>query len=173
VNIRLLLITGILVFGLAACSTMQVETDYDPGYDYSKLKTYNWVPNPSIKQGNELFEKHFQKIMGENLATKGITRDEANPDFLIAYHGDVQRRVDVTNWGYRYPGWYGGIDVYQYNEGTIVVDFIDAKSKELIYRSTVTAEVGRGSMDFEKRQKRITEAVEKILKDFPPGGKKK
>ena len=172
VNIRYILLTTLL-FSLASCSTIDVQSDHDPSYDFSKLQTYNWVPNPNLKKENELFEKHFQKIMGDQLASKGMTLSESSPDFLIAYHGDVQRRVDINNWGYRYPGWYGGIDVYQYNEGTIVVDFVDANSKEMIYRSTVKAEVGRGSMDFEKRQKRIDEAVTKILENFPPGKGKK
>ena len=172
-NIRFILI-GIVVWGLAACSSIDVITDYDPGYDYAKLKTFSWVPNPNIKSENALFEKRFQKIMAEDLAKKGIALDEANPDFLIAYHSDVQRKVDITNWGYRYPGWYGhgGVDVYQYDEGTIVVDFVDAASRDLIYRSTVKAEVNRGSPDIEKREKRLAEAVEKILMDFPPKGKK-
>lgn len=167
------LVILIFIIGLASCSSMLVNTDYDPSYDFSKLKTYYWVPNPTIREQNRLFEKHFQKIMGEKLAEKGITLDETNPDFLIAYYGNVQRKIDVQNWGYRYPGWYGGLEVYQYDEGTMVVDFVDAKTKDLIYRGTVKAEVNRGSMDAEKRQKRITEAVEKILKNFPPNSKNK
>jgi len=167
VNIKSLLVIVISLV-LAACSTMRTSIDYDPGYDYSKLKTYRWIPNPGVEQANELFDKHFRKIMDEKLAAKGYSADENNPDFLVAYHGNVQSKVDVTNWGYRYPGWYGGIEVYQYEEGTLIVDFVDATSKNIIYRGTLTAEIDRRSSDFEKRQKRINEAVEKILKSFPP-----
>ena len=106
--------------------------------------------------------------MDEKLAAKGYSVSESNPDFLIAYHGNVQSKVDVTNWGYRYPGWYGGVEVYQYDEGTLIVDFVDSTSKDLIYRGTLTAEMDRRSTDFERRQKRINEAVDKILKRFPP-----
>lgn len=159
------------IFGLVSCSSLRVKTDYNPDYDFSRLATYNWVPNPKSGVENSLFEKHFHKIMGEKLAEKGITLSETTPDFLIAYYGNVKSKINVQNWGYRYPGWYGGVEVYQYDEGTMVVDFVDAKTKELIYRGTVTAEVNRGNMDMKKRQKRITEAVEKILKDFPPKSK--
>lgn len=153
---------------LAACSTMRANIDYDPTYDFSKVKTYNWIPNPKIAQSDELFDKHFRKVMDEKLSAKGYSVDESNPDVLIAYHGGVESKVDVTNWGYRYPGWYGGVEVYQYDEGTLIVDFVESASKNLIYRSTVSAEMDRRNSDFEKRQKRIAEAVEKILKSFPP-----
>lgn len=162
------LVIAFVTFSLASCSSMRVNTDYDPGYDFSKLTMYYWIPNPDVSERNKLFDKHFRKIMGDKLKEKGFTPDENNPDFLIAYFGDVQRRIDVQNWGYRYPGWYGGVEVYQYDEGTIVVDFVDAKTNDLIYRGTVKAEVNRGNMNTAKRQKRITEAVEKILKNFPP-----
>lgn len=153
---------------LVACSTMRANTDYDPTYDFAKVKTYNWIPNPQIAQQDELFDKQFRKVMDEKLAAKGYSLNESNPDILIAYHGDVQSKVDVTNWGYRYPGWYGGVEVYQYEEGTLIVDFVDSTSKDLIYRGTLTAEMDRRSTDFERRQKRINEAVDKILKNFPP-----
>jgi hypothetical protein len=153
---------------LAACSTMRTNIDYDPSYDFNKARTYNWIPNPQIAQANELFDKHFRKVMDEKMAAKGYSVNESNPDFLIAYHGDVQSKVDVTNWGYRYPGWYGGVEVYQYEEGTLIVDFVDSASKDLIYRATLSAEMDRRSTDFERRQKRISEAVDKILKGFPP-----
>ena len=163
---HLIVLTACVV--LAACSTMRTNIDYDPSYDFNQAKTYNWIPNPQIAQANELFDKHFRKVMDEKMAAKGYSVNESNPNFLIAYHGDVQSKVDVTNWGYRYPGWYGGVEVYQYEEGTLIVDFVDAQSKNLIYRATLTAEMDRGSSDFERRQKRISEAVDKILKSFPP-----
>ena len=147
---------------------MSSNIDYDPGFDFSKIKTYSWVKNPQMTQNDELFDKHFRTAMDKQLAAKGYNTTESNPDFLIAYHGDVQSKVDVTNWGYRYPGWYGGTEVYQYEEGTLIVDFVDPSSNNLIYRSTLKAEMDRRSTDFEKRQKRINEAVQKILKSFPP-----
>ena len=107
-KIRNLLVLSVCLV-LTACSTMRVNTDYDPTYDFAKAKTYNWIPNPQIAQEDELFDKQFRRTMDEKLAAKGYSVSESNPDFLIAYHGNVQSKVDVTNWGYRYPGWYGGV----------------------------------------------------------------
>ena len=152
---------------LAACSTIEVNNNYDPGYDFSSLKDYAWIENPNINTKNPLIEKQFRREMETQLKSKGYSLDNTNPNFHIAYHGlDVQRRIDVTNWGYGYGRWGSGVEIYQYDEGTIVIDFIDAKSNELIYRSKVSAIV-KQNIDIEKRQKNIQEAVHKILENFP------
>ena len=154
-----------------SCSTIRVANDY--GYDFSKLKTFNWIPNPDVKKRSELTVKHFKTIMEQRLSAKGIVINEDNPDFFIAYHSNVERRTDITNWGYGYSPWYGrsGLEVYTYDEGTAVVDFVEANSKELIYRSSLSAEVNRYK-DAKKRMERIEEAVDKILENFPPKVKK-
>jgi hypothetical protein len=86
-------------------------------------------------------------------------------------HTGKERKIDVSSRGYGYRGLRGGIVVYQYEEGTLVLDFVDAKKMGLIYRGIATAELLR-SGSFEKRQERVNETVEKILKQFPPDGKK-
>ena len=66
------------------------------------------------------------------------------------------------------PGrWDSGIDVYEYEEGSIVIDFVDSDTNELIYRSKVSAIISR-NIDFEQRRKNIQKAVRKILENFPP-----
>jgi hypothetical protein len=47
------------------------------------------------------------------------------------------------------------------------LDFVDAKTKKLLWRGSGKARVGDAKTP-EKRQKLINEAVEKILKKFPP-----
>ena len=171
-NTRIYSLT-IACFILISCSTIKAINDYDPGYDFTKLKTFSWIPDPNAKLRSELMVNHFKKTMVQQLATKGMSLNETNPDFRIAHHSNVERRFSINNWGYRYSGWYSddGLDGYQYQEGSIVVDFIDATTNEMIYRSTISAEVNRYT-DNEKRMKRLEEAVSKILEDFPPQVKK-
>ncbi len=37
---------------LAACSSVQVSTDYDPGTDFSVLKSYAWLPRKASTGGD-------------------------------------------------------------------------------------------------------------------------
>jgi hypothetical protein len=75
--------------------------------------------------------------------------------------------------GYGYHGWGGGMGTatttaYEYVVGTLVVDIFDAKSKELMFRGTASDEV---SDKPEKNAKKVTKALDKMFKEFPPGSK--
>jgi hypothetical protein len=54
-------------------------------------------------------------------------------------------------------------DVTQYHEGTLVLDFVDARTKKLVFRGVGTAVVG----DSEANAEKIREAVKKIVADYP------
>jgi hypothetical protein len=76
------------------------------------------------------------------------------------------------NRGYYYGGPYyrGGVYSYYYQEGTLVLDFIDAESKKLIWRGTAKAYLEKEQTP-EELDKIVNEAVEKILMNFPPSPK--
>ena len=61
----------------------------------------------------------------------------------------------------------GSTYVTQYDEGTLVIDFVDMAKQELVWRG-----VGTGALDetptVEQRTENINNAVTKILEQFPP-----
>ena len=59
--------------------------------------------------------------------------------------------------------------VENYDQGTLVLDIVDGRSNELVWRGTAQARIDPSNSP-EERQRRINEAVRKILDRFPPGG---
>jgi hypothetical protein len=57
--------------------------------------------------------------------------------------------------------------VRQYEEGTLVLDIVNAKSNQLMWRGSAQAEINR-QLKPEEREKRLQEAIGKILAQFPP-----
>ena len=73
--------------------------------------------------------------------------------------------------GYPYGGyWPGYSQTYnvEYQEGTLIIDILDAKSHELVWRGT-----GQDYVEEQQSPEEITEginqAVTGIMSDFPPG----
>lgn len=176
---------SVLVFSFMAltafgCATYTTHYDYDPVVRFVELSNYDWI-NPSVKGQtvNELTVKRIQAAVDRQLAEKGYNMDSSNPDFLIAIHGGRETKVDVVDWGYNYRGYdnyryspYPGahrIDVYEYEEGTLILDLVDGDSRELIWRGSVTKVIDP-SASLEKRERVINEAVGKVLENFPPPG---
>jgi len=56
--------------------------------------------------------------------------------------------------------------------GTIVVDLVDAKTKNLVWRGVVKDELDRDLYP-EEREKKAIEIAKKLFADFPPAAKGK
>ena len=191
-NFLKILVVLFSVAFLNACSTLSVNYDYNQQADFNNYTSYDWLPFPDNLQVDQLNRDRFVNAVNRNLNTKGISQNTAKPDFLIATHFGKKREVQVTDWGYSYapthtyrgygylnPGvlTYPGvvstgnrISVQEYEKGTLILDFIDAKDKTLIWRATAKAVVNPSSNP-EKQTERINKAVTKILQDFPPQAK--
>lgn len=162
---------------LISCSRVyDVQFDYDTKTDFSNMKTYDWLHVPDTADIDSLTLQRIKKATNTQLKAKGFKITSDNPDFSIATHVGRKDKVRVMNWGYGYApyGRYwgatwgpGGVDVYQYEEGSLMLDFVDPKSKNLIWRGSCKAQVD-SSPTPEAREKLINEAVTKILDKFPP-----
>jgi len=137
---------------------------------------------------NELNRARFVTAIENTLKAKGFNQNSSNPDFIIATHFGKENKVDITNWGYSYApaGHYnghgylypshgysgsyantGGVSVYEYEQGTLILDFVDSKTKTLIWRATAKSIISPASTP-EKQTEKIKNAVNKILENFPP-----
>ncbi len=183
---------AVLVLGLASCTSVKTSTNYDPNsvQALDSYRTYAWLP---MKEGadtriyNPIIQSRVRLAVDRELAERGfrLVDENQNPDFKLGWHGAIDKRVevDVINnfYGYQWDPWfdpffgpvaYGGAGaptatVREYREGTLILDVVDARSNNLVWRGTAEATLA-DNMIAKKSQKLIDNAVEKILKDFPP-----
>jgi hypothetical protein len=158
---------------VASCSSIDVSHDYDKSYDFSTLKSWSWHPTAAASSDSNavvsLTDARIRSAVESELASRGYSEVHDGASFLVAYHAVIQQKIDPgTNpYGYGWSHAYMGPTVMTYDEGTLLIDFIDPKSKSMIWRGTASAVVD-ASDSAEKREKRIHEAVHKVLEDFPP-----
>jgi len=161
-----------------SCSTIYgVKYDYDQQANFADLKTFDWMPVPEKAGIDSFVVQRVKNAVNTELQAKGLMMTSDNPDFLIATHLGQKEKVQVTDLGYdygpygRYRGGYwggpGGVSTYKYEEGSLILDFVDAKSMKMIWRGAAKAEIQNVDTP-DKSEKLINEAVNKILKKFPP-----
>lgn len=179
----------LLMFGVVGVVAAQdVRYDFDKNKDFSKYRTYKWVPIKGADQPDELTGKKLTAAVDAELATKGLTKtDGDSADLYLGYQTAIGTEKQFTsyNTGWDYgPGW--GRGWYGYNGGmssgttygstsTIYIGQLDlsvydAAEKQLIWRGNATKTLDPKAKP-EKKEKNIAKAVKKLLKNFPPTAK--
>lgn len=165
---------GLLLVGAVTggCSNISTSYDWDTAYDFSQLKSFNWSPVPADAGGDPLARTRIRTAVTRILEEKGYREQPSRADFRLAIHFTTREKVDVVDWGYGYGRrriWRSGSDlsVYDYTEGTLVVDMIDNRTDELVWRGSATGVVSPNRTP-QERIESTNRAVEKLLSGFPP-----
>lgn len=165
----------LLLLVLASCSSVRVYSDYDKQVDFTLYKTYAFHKNGIDKaEISDLDKKRILRAIDETMSAKGFTKSD-NPDLLISFFTKEREEVNVNQfnagWGYGWGWgwnpflWGGNTMVTRHTEGSLYIDIIDAKKKELIWQGE-----GEGVLtkDRDKKEALIQEFVSKILEQYPP-----
>jgi len=158
----------------------QTSYDYDKTATFASYKTYALKEGTPV--GNELIDSRIAASIDNQLALKGLKKAESSPDVLVAYHVAFDKQKDISAWstgsgpyGWGYGGGWGttttDVRVYEILVGTLVIDMAEAKGNRMVWRGVGVREVDTNAKP-EKRDKKINEAVTKILKNYPPKQKK-
>lgn len=165
----------LLLFVFTSCTTIRVASDYDTQTNFSKYKSFAFYkPGVDEAQISDLDKKRILRAIDANLSAKGMVKSE-KPDILVSLFTKERERIDVYQnhygygWGY-HPWYYGGTYASSSTEGTLFIDFIDAKTNELIWQGIGVADLVMSTV--EKKEARIKAIVTKILAEYPPGVEK-
>lgn len=176
-----------LLAALPGCSGLTIQSDFDPTADFSKYRTWDWMPGTEAVvskdpvRDNAILRGRIQTAVANVLIDRGYKLDMDDPDFYVAYHVAFEDKMDlevVNNYyGYPYAGSYAatwGPTIYgqqvqqrSWEQGTLLLDILDGKSRQLVWRGSAQAEV-YPEQDPNQRQKNINNVAKKVLDQFPP-----
>ncbi|KQB38857.1 DUF4136 domain-containing protein [Flavobacterium daejeonense] len=165
----------LFLFLLSACSSIRVNSDYDSHVDFSQYKTYAFHKKGIDRvQISELDKKRILHAIDNALMQKGMSKSE-NPDLLVNIFTKEREQIDVNQfnmgwgygwgWGWNPYFWGGNTYVSSSTQGTLFIDLIDAKKKELVWEGQG---IGILTENRKEKEKQINEFVSKILAQFPP-----
>jgi hypothetical protein len=157
---------------LAACSSLQITADYDRQADFSRYHTFAFKSVQDLQ--NDILTRRIESALAEGLTARGLIRDDANPDLWVVSHVRLSHETVIytwdTGWGYGWR-WHGpGVaasTVDQIPIGTLILDLVDTRTHELVWRGTATGTLDpQASAD--ERDRRLRNAVAEMLKAYPP-----
>jgi len=187
--LRIALALGTCLLFASGCAHLRVETDYDRDLDFSQFRSFTWLEPPvTIEpsespidelvdpfEKNSLLDKRVRQAVERELLARGYRRaPDGRSEFELQYHVILKDRTKIRSYssgyyGYRgypygYGGSLGGVSSYDYKEGTLIIDIIDARTRRLAWRGWAVGATRKGYYTDEK----VSEAVKAVLKHFPP-----
>ena len=190
------LVGGALLVGCDSGSGgPKVTTDYAPNTNFAQYHTYAFQPGRIMTKfgandpNNTLLNNRIQDAVAEALPAKGLTATTQNPDLVVTYIAGAQNKKEIEDLGPQvyngpyfgqgfffrpYGAWWDtGFDRYyvnNYTQGTLILDFVDPRTKQLVWRAYVSNKINsNGPVD----QKAVDAAVNAALKQYTPKAKGK
>lgn len=112
----------------AGCARVDVQSDYARNTDFTKYKTYAWMPTADSAMTTEKYnatalQASFMKEINEEMQARGYELDPDNPDVVLHMQmmfetkTDVIRRPVYAAYNYYTPGFYTGPFYHYYWPG--------------------------------------------------------
>jgi hypothetical protein len=134
----------------------------------ASYKTYTWVTGTTAP--NPLNDQRLRASVDQRLAARGLAQNAGSADLIVTTNVTSQERRELIPTGFAYGPWwgsYGGAYVDSYVEGTLVLDFYDARTKQTVWRGVATA---TASDKPTKNMEKMNKALDKMFEKFPITG---
>jgi protein-disulfide isomerase len=174
---RNLLAILIIVIAAGAIQAQKVKVIADPNADLARYKSYQW--DKPLPPGNPLVQQTVIESIDQAMAAKGLTKVTDGADVTVVYFTATNADVQIG-----YPSWSHamgsgdmtgnaiGAQSWPVHKGTLVVDLVDGKTKNSVWRGSATQILKDGpsgniTKDAQKVEQPIRKSIEKMFKQFP------
>src|SRR5262252_2759385 len=186
-SLRLCLRIAGLLFVLFCAMDVKAKmaTDFNPNFDFSKYKTFAYIGGVEslvrMQLNPDLLNNRLHRAVVRELTARGLreVQPEENPDVVVRYWVQAESNAQVTgtvHWGI-YGSYYGGYWTVMYttmsttvtHKGTLGIELIDAKARDLAWRLFVSEKIIHSDPD--KIWKIADSNIIKGFKSYPPTAK--
>lgn len=182
-SMKCLMFPVLAVLLFTSCNSVKVVSDYDQGINFATYKTFAFYKTGIDKaQISDLDKKRILRAIEYEMGNRGFVKSK-DPDLLVSIFTREREQVDVYSypygWGWSYwgywgpywgPGWgagYWGPTVSSYTEGSLYIDLIDAKSRQLVWQGKGVGTLNKNKK-VDKKVQQIQKFVSEILQQYPP-----
>lgn len=157
-----------------------LRADFDPGADFSRYRSFKFVPLPSVSElGFPLFvTEQLLSSVANQMTVRGYQWEQFYPDLLINISARPNKRRSAGRsfayYDYRYYGTWPGYhlrDIYtpDYDPGTLNVDLIDASRMQMVWEGRGVGLITTSPPRDRSREydAELRQAVQQIFDGYP------
>ncbi|HYQ02265.1 MAG TPA: DUF4136 domain-containing protein [Polyangiaceae bacterium] len=167
----------LLVMPVSGCASgPQIRVDMDARANMKAYKTFAFFNTLSTDDPAyaSLLSTRLKNATRAQLERNGYTYSETEPELLVNFYLKVVNKQELRStggyYGYRH-GYYGTwtgypyVETINYKEGTLSVDLVDAKRKQLVWQGVAEGEVSEEAQ--QNPGPAIDRVVTEIFSNFP------
>jgi hypothetical protein len=176
--VRGLAIAGLVTLLAACASRPQIRTQSAPELDTLKYQTFGFVEHPDTDKSGytTLTTRYLKDAVAREMQARGYKQSE-QPDLLVNFSVGSKDKVEGSSWpdigvgwgrwsrGWGWGGSFGGRDIRTVTEGSLTIDVVDQKQKELVWSGTAKGRVTSKSEN--NPQPAIDDTVARIFAKYP------
>lgn len=157
-------VTIALAISITACTSgPKVRVDADPSANLAGYKTFAFFEELATDKSrySTMITGRLKEATRRELKRRGYEEVEQNPNLLVNFNTNVENRTDVQStpsasagfYGYRggaYGAWGGyptDIHTTHYQEGTLVIDLVDAEKKQLVWQAVAQGRLSKKAIE--------------------------
>ena len=158
------------LFFCALGGAQQVVYNALPGTNFASFHTYQWASCGNAHPSG-ITDAEIKQDIDTVLSQKGFTKvaPETKSDLLVCYQVAVQeqRQWNAFGMGRGFGGGMGQATSSTISNGTLVFDVYTMADKQQVWQGRATKTISPSS-NAQKNQKNLQNAINKLLKNFPP-----
>ncbi|VGO13356.1 hypothetical protein PDESU_01912 [Pontiella desulfatans] len=175
---------------LTACTSMKVDSEQNPDFDFSGVETYEWVQPPAkiLDEEDTILNGNMQMALNNELSARGWKQvlDSDQADIQVVYYIKLAEHEEYTTppsegeprltgggftfnndsgkWGYSDQS--PDLNVYTVEIGTLSLLVYDTRNNEKAWSGTLQTKLNR-SMPQEKQKEHLRRIARKITTRIP------
>ena len=176
---QFMLVTG-LALVLTSCATVDMPQGTGEGYSSVRFVRIDPHVGTDFAESSDQVNDLIQHAITDTFQGQGFEVGTPDADLIVGFLLLIQDNVSTTTIGKHFGysddkdklaalahkrGVVKGKHAEYYHAGAVVIDLIDAKTNELIYRNFAKRDILRDVTD-EQRITRINDAVQEVLEGF-------
>jgi len=178
-------LTVLAAVGLGACAPgPTIRSDYDRTADFSAFRSFGFADKlgTDLASYSTLLTQRLKRAVSQEMTQRGFAETQTEPDLLVNFYRRLQDKIrlsavppmwgpypyDYFGYGGMYRPWlgYGGYtDVQSYTEGTLSIDLIDRKGRQMAWQGVAISQALPD--DDPATQEAVDRIVHEIFTGFP------
>lgn len=157
-----ILLVLLMMVAFSCAVNYEIVSEKEENTNFSKFRSYTIIHDDHGFEigADPIYMERIDQAVTRELEDMGYVETE-DPDLLVTWFIKIDTKLEQGIYNAYYSKWRypRAVDVYEYKEGSLVIDLIDSKNGEVVWHAKVSNKVTEGMPNIESKIKEVVKAL--------------